>query len=214
MENVIVTLSLDVYDYDKSEVSMKAIACDKDVRRIRARFHRNGFTYDIGSNARVYLVVVRPDGVGVQLGCVAFPYTDGYTVYGAEARLRGSALAVEGTAYAQFLIEDSVTRTLRTEIFKIEVGKALDQDTEEWADTYQGYNLDDLVQKLEAINISSIDTDGSTIVIKTENDGQEYHDYVDNKIEELKREMATGVRVEVSDAVYITTTAGGTGNGS
>jgi len=212
MENVTVTLSLDVYDHDLSEVSMKAIACDNNARHIKVRFLRSGFTYDIGSDAVVSLCVVRPDGVGAWMDATTIPYTDGYTVYGAEVQLSDAALEIKGAAFGQFVIrkgEDS----LRTEIFKMEVGRALDQDTEEWVDKYQGYYIDDIIKKLE-VAMCGIEVDGTTLKITTQTEGSDYYLYVDQKIKELRREAATGVRVEVSDAVYITTTAGGTGNGS
>lgn len=208
MERVIITLTLDVYDHDLSEVSMKAIACDNTARRIKVRFLKSGATFDIENDAVVFLSVIRPDGVGVSVRASTIPYTDGGTVYGAEVGLSNAALEVKGTAYGQFVIRTGVDEVLRSEIFKIEVGRALDQETEEWADNYQGYNLEEIMQKLE-VALCSIKTDGTTIAITTQTDsGTKYYLYVDEKIDELRQEASTAVSVTVSDAVYITTGGG------
>ncbi len=207
MDRVIVTLTLDVYDHDVSEVSMKAIACDNTARRVRARFLKLGSDYDIGNDAVVFLTVVRPDGVGVSVRCGTIYFSGEYNGYGAEGGLSDAALEVKGTALGQFVIRKE-TEVIRSEIFKIEIGRALDQETEEWADNYQGYNLEEIIQKLE-IALCSIETDGTTIAITTQTDsGAEYYLYVDEKIAELRQEASTAVSVTVSDAVYITTSGG------
>lgn len=206
MDRVTVTLTLDVYDHDVSEVSMKAIACDNTARRVRARFLKLGSAYDIGNDAVVFLTVVRPDGVGVSVRCATILFTGEYNGFGAEGGLSDAALEVKGTALGQFVIRNE-TEVIRSEIFKIEVGRALDQDTEEWADSYQGYNLEELIQKLE-VATSTVEIDGSTMRIKTTSDGASYYLYVDEKIAELKQEASTAVNITVSDAVYITTSGG------
>ena len=47
-------------------------------------------------------------------------------------------------------------QVLRTEIFTINCGEALDASTDTWAGEYQGYNLDELVQN---VNESSAKVD-------------------------------------------------------
>ena len=69
------------------------------------------------------------------------------TVYGVYAELTQTALAVKGTLRAQFMLT-SGDQVLRTEIFAINCGEALDASTSEWAGEYQGYNLDELVQNV------------------------------------------------------------------
>ena len=111
--------------------------------------------YDIGSSATVQLIVIRPDKVGVQIAGQAqgieIEQEDGsvVTVYGAYAELDQAAIAVPGTLLGQFKITDG-TQILRTQIFQILNGEALDSDT--WAGDYDGYNLDDLVETVNEVS--------------------------------------------------------------
>ena len=76
-------------------------------------------------------------------------------MYGARAELTQTALAVSGTLQAQFMFT-SGEQILRSEIFTINNGVALDSTVSEWAGEYQGYNLDELVQN---VNESSAKVD-------------------------------------------------------
>lgn len=154
-------VQLDVYDHDLTPSKIKAIALDSKTRYIGAEIHNGGQTYDVGQNTNVTLTVIRPDKTGVQVTGETFQYTvgDGETVYGAYAELTQTALAISGTLKAQFMLT-SGEQILRTEIFTIANGVALDAETSEWAGEYQGYNLDELVQdvsvsKGNANNIAS-----------------------------------------------------------
>ena len=53
--------------------------------------------------------------------------------------------------FGQFKIT-SGDQILRTEIFKINNGRALDAETSEWAGEYQGYNLDELVETVNEVS--------------------------------------------------------------
>ena len=153
-------VQLDLYDHDLTPSTIKAIALDSKTRYVGAEIHNGGQTYDIGQSATVVLTVIRPDNTGVQIVGETFQYTVGEeTVYGAYAELTQTALAVSGTLQAQFMLT-SGDQILRTEIFAINNGVALDAETSEWAGEYQGYNLDELVQdvsvsKGNANNIAS-----------------------------------------------------------
>lgn len=142
-------VQLDVYDHDLTPSKIKAIALDSKTRYVGAEIHNGGQIYDVGQNTGVTLTVIRPDKTGVQVTGSTFQYIvgDGETVYGAYAELTQTALAVSGTLQAQFMLT-SGEQILRTEIFTIANGVALDAETSEWAGEYQGYNLDELVQDI------------------------------------------------------------------
>lgn len=152
MQNVNTLISLDVYDHDKTPSKIKAIALDSHTRFVSASIRKEGELYDIGQNATVTLTVIRPDKTGVQITGETYEYTEYVneeltTAYGAYAELSLVALAVKGNLKAQFMLK-SGDQVLRTEIFAISCGEALDASTSEWAGEYQGYNLDELVQNV------------------------------------------------------------------
>lgn len=160
-------ITLDVYRHDKASVTVNAIAADNDTRYVAAEIQNDGVRYDISSSATVELMVLRPDKVGVSI--VGQPQeltyetdpvfdpdtgetTPGETVtyYGVYAELDQAALAKSGTLLGQFKIA-SGNQVLRTELFKINNGRALDAETSDWSGDYQGYNLDELVERIEAL---------------------------------------------------------------
>ena len=136
-------VQLDVYDHDLTPSKMKAIALDSKTRYVGAEIHNGGQTYNVGQNTGVTLTIIRPYKTGVQITGETFQYTvgEGETVYGAYAELTQTALAISGTLKAQFMLT-SGDQILRTEIFNINNGVALDAEASEWAGEYQGYNLD------------------------------------------------------------------------
>jgi hypothetical protein len=151
MQNIDTFLTLDVYDYDLSPSKIKAIALDSNTRSVTAYITHKGQPYDIGQ-ANVTLTVIRPDGVGAQVTGEAFEYEASVadttvTRHGASAELSPATLAKKGTLRAQFMFT-SGDQVLRTEIFAISCGEALDASTDTWAGEYQGYNLDELVQNV------------------------------------------------------------------
>jgi len=144
---------LDVYDHDGERPSIKSIALDDNTRYVFARLTYQGNTYDIGSTASVKLVIIRPDKVGAQVAGEAKEIQIGQedesivSVYGAYAELDQPAIAVAGTLLGQFVIT-SGDQILRSQIFAVNNGEALDAD--EWSGEYDGYNLDELVEKVDA----------------------------------------------------------------
>lgn len=150
-------VQLDLYDHDLTPSKIKAIALDSKTRYVGAEIHNGGQTYDVGQNTGVTLTIIRPDKTGVQVTGSTFQYMvgDGESVYGAYAELTQTALAVSGTLQAQFMFT-SGEQILRSEIFTINNGVALDSTVSEWAGEYQGYNLDELVQN---VNESSAKVD-------------------------------------------------------
>ena len=143
---------LDVYDHDGTRPSIKSIALDDNTRYVFARLTYQGVTYDIGSDATVELVIIRPDKVGAQIVGESKAIQMGQedesivTVYGAYAELDQPAIAVAGTLLGQFIIT-SGDQILRSQIFAVNNGEALDSDT--WAGQYDGYNLDELVEMVD-----------------------------------------------------------------
>ena len=143
---------LDVYDHDGTRPSIKSIALDDNTRYVFARLTYQGATYDIGSGATVKLVIIRPDKVGAQIAGEAKEIRMGQadesvvSIYGAYAELDHPAIAVAGTLLGQFVIT-SGDQILRSQIFAVNNGEALDAD--EWAGQYDGYNLDELVEKVD-----------------------------------------------------------------
>lgn len=160
LENVITTLVLDVIDHDQTQGVVKAIALDSKTRYVQATIVQHGLDYDVDPNAVVTLTILRPDNVGVQItgSVVDVDNADRTsTIKGVYAELTQAALAKSGTLKAQFKIT-SGEQILRTEIFQIKNGIALDGETSEWADQYEGYNLDELVQ-----SVNEMETDVSDL---------------------------------------------------
>ena len=162
-------ITLDLYD-DKTQAKIKTIQLDSKTRYVDAIIKYQGATYDIGQDTEVTLTVIRPDGTGVQITGEPIAHTESspeggaVTTYGAYAELSQAALAVKGTLRAQFMFT-SGDQILRTEIFSINCGEALDASTDTWAGEYQGYNLDELVQTVNtaAETIAEMEQDVSTL---------------------------------------------------
>lgn len=151
LTNVIANIILDLYDHDLTPSTIKTIALDSASRYVSAVIRDRGGIYNIGQNTAVTLTVVRPDKTGVQITGEPIAHEEVtpdeqiITTYGAYAELTPAALAIKGNLRAQFMLT-SGDQVLRTEIFTINNGEALDASTDTWAGEYQGYNLDELVQ--------------------------------------------------------------------
>ena len=163
LTNIEPTIILDLYDHDTTPSTIKAIQLDSNTRYVAAAIRDRGETYDIGASTTVTLTVIRPDRTGVQITGsprAQSEFTPGgeeVVTYGAYAELSQAALAVKGTLRAQFMFT-SGDQILRTEIFAINCGEALDASTSEWADEYQGWNLDEfaaIVNGVENMTVSS-----------------------------------------------------------
>lgn len=152
LENVITSLVLDVIDHDQTQGVVKAIALDSKTRYVQATIVQHGIDYPVDENATVTLTILRPDNVGVQVtgSVVDVDNADRTgTIKGVYAELTQAALAKSGTLRAQFKVT-SGEQILRTEIFQVKNGIALDGETDTWADQYEGYNLDELVENLNS----------------------------------------------------------------
>ena len=151
LQNLITALVLDVYDHDTSAMGVKSISCDSGSRFVRAALTYRKVPYAVGTGATVTLTVVRSDEAAVSI--------PGRTVDEGriEAELTDVATAVKGTLLGQFKIEDG-TQVLRTEVFKINNGVALDIDSDKWADTYQGYDLSEFEQRIIELESDTITT--------------------------------------------------------
>ena len=149
--NIEKTIALDVYDYNTTPSVIKTMQMDTGTRTVFAVIQNSGQAYDIGQNATVSLTVLRPDKTKVQITGQTFSYT-GYgsdaTAYGARADLSDVALAIKGNLKAQFKIT-SGAQELRTEIFTINNGEALDAGDGDWAGDLDGHNLDEMAQDIE-----------------------------------------------------------------
>lgn len=176
-------ITLDVYDYDQTPTKIKTIQLDSETRYVDAIIQYKGQTYDIGQDATVTLTVIRPDKdrTGVQITGETKAHVESssegaaVTTYGAYAEFTPTSLAVKGTLKCQFMIT-SGGQVLRTEIFTVTNGEALDASTSEWAGEYQGYNLDELVQNVnEAVaaveemesDVSDLKEELSQLVVPT-----------------------------------------------
>lgn len=152
LQNIDANILLDLYNHDTTPTTVKAIQLDSQTRYVAALLQNGGAQYGIDSGATVQLIVVRPDNVGVQITGTTFTYgDDGAQYLGAYAELTQVALAVSGKMRGQFKIT-SGTQILRTEIFAISNGVALDASTDEWAGEYDGYNLDELVETVNEVS--------------------------------------------------------------
>lgn len=149
LQTVEANITLDLYNHDTTLATVKAIQLDSQTRYVAARLQNVGVQYDVDENATVQLTVIRPDKVGVQISGTTFTYGDeGAQFLGPYAELTLVALAVSGKMLGQFKIT-SGTQILRTEIFAINNGVALDASTDEWADEYDGYDLAEMAASIE-----------------------------------------------------------------
>ena len=165
LQNVEANITLDLYEYDTTPTTVKAIQLDSQTRYVAALLQSGGAQYGVDSGATVQLIVIRPDGVGVQITGTTFTYGDeGAQFLGPYAELTQVALAVSGKMRAQFKLT-SGTQILRTEIFTISNGVALDASTDEWADEYDGYNLEEMATSIETntADIATLEADVSQI---------------------------------------------------
>ena len=177
LQNVEANITLDLYNHDTTPATVKAIQLDSQTRYVAAMLQNVGMQYDVDSGATVQLIVVRPDNVGVQITGETFEYgEEGAQFLGPYAELTQVALAVSGKMRGQFKIT-SGTQILRTEIFAINNGVALDASTDEWADEYDGYNLEEMATSIETntadiatleADVSQIKEDLSDIHVETE----------------------------------------------
>ena len=177
ISNVVKLITLDIYNHDTTPETIKAIAADNDTRYVAAEIQNEGVWYDIGSDSDVELIIIRSDKVGVAITGQPYPieYETGgeidpetgdetpvvtETYYGVYAELDQPALAKAGTLLGQFKITNG-NQILRTEIFKINNGRALDTETDEWAGEYQGYNLEELVTDVNGMKtkMSAVEND-------------------------------------------------------
>ena len=165
LQNIEANITLDLYNHDTTPSTVKAIQLDSQTRYVAAMLQSMGAEYGLDSNATVQLIVIRPDKVGVQITGTTFTYGDeGAQFLGPYAELTQVALAVNGKMRGQFKIT-SGTQILRTEIFAINNGEALDASTDEWADEYDGYNLEEMATSIETntSDIASLEADVSQI---------------------------------------------------
>ena len=165
LQNVEANITLDLYNHDTTPATVKAIQLDSQTRYVAAMLQSMGAEYGLDSGATVQLIVIRPDKVGVQITGETFTYGDeGAQFLGPYAELTQVALAVNGKMRGQFKIT-SGTQILRTEIFAISNGEALDASTDEWADEYDGYNLEEMATSIEAntADIATLEADVSQI---------------------------------------------------
>ena len=163
LQNIEANITLDLYNHDTTPSIVKAIQLDSQTRYVAARLQNMGAQYDVDSGATVQLIVVRPDKVGVQIVGTTFTYGDeGAQFLGPYAEL--TQVALNGKMRGQFKIT-SGTQILRTEIFAISNGEALDASTDEWADEYDGYNLEEMATSIETntADIASLEADVSQI---------------------------------------------------
>lgn len=198
INTLISEVTLDVYDHDTTPQTIKTIALDNKTRFVHAYLQSHGTdVYQPDLTAKVTLTALRPDKVAAEaVGSVIelVPATDeDPAIYGLSAEITQAMIAVQGAVLFQFKME-SGNEVLRTEIFKANNGRALDADASEWADEYQGYNLDELVKKVDAIGLGGVQIDGDTLKITTIDEAaSEYHTYVDTQLAAIRAELANRV---------------------
>lgn len=183
MDRIVSTVYLDVYDHDTSPSTIKTISLDSQTRYVRAYLQKSGEIYNPDTSAIVTLTALRPDKVGAETtGSVIMldeATDDSPAVYGLSAEITQAMIAVPGIVLFQFKMEVG-NEALRTEIFRANNGRALDGEASSWADEYQGYNLDELVEKVDFIGevirqavIGDISLDDAIL---------ETHAYIDRRI--------------------------------
>lgn len=185
LQNIEANVTLDLYQHDTTPSTVKAIQLDSQTRYVAAMLQNGGVQYDVDSEAEVQLIIVRPDKVGVQITGTTFTYGDEGSEYlGPYAELTQVALAISGKMRGQFKIT-SGTQILRTEIFTISNGVALDASTDEWADEYDGYNLEEMATSIETntADIATLEADVSQIK-------EDFND-LDSRVEALEDDVIT-----------------------
>lgn len=177
LTNLMTAITLDVYDHNATQTSIKSISCDSNTRFVRAALTYAHVPYKVSVNATVTLTVVRPDDAAVNIEGEAYNSGSANTDR-IVAELTDVATAVKGSLLAQFKIEDG-DQVLRTEVFKIDNGVALDIDSDKWADTYQGYDLsefsakiDDATLNLDKMRTASTSPVGKALVAKAVSGGK------------------------------------------
>ena len=164
LTNLMTAITLDVYDHNATQTSIKSISCDSNTRFVRAALTYAHVPYKVSVNAAVALTVVRPDGAAVNIEGEAYNSGSANTDR-IVAELTDVATAVKGSLLAQFKIEDG-DQVLRTEVFKIDNGVALDIDSDKWADTYQGYDLSEFANTIEGLDsrVTELEVGGDSII--------------------------------------------------
>jgi len=184
LTNIVKTLVLDVYDHDQTQAIIKAIALDSKTRYVQATLTYMGADYPVSETATVTLTVLRPDKVGAQVvgSVVDVDNADRTgTIKGVYAELTQTALAVKGKCLCQFRITDG-EQILRTEIFGINNGQALDADITDWAGVVDGHNLDEMAESIETLEsaMGTVQSDLATV-----KEGlQEYEDIFTGDVDE------------------------------
>lgn len=145
--NVDSIVTLDIYDHDVGASTLKSIAYDSKTRYIIGNIQERGEPYNIDPESTVWLTIVRPDDVGVMIAGETTQLDQEPYYYGVRAEMTQAALIIAGTLRAQFKIV-SGDQILRTEIFTIKNGTALDESTPEWDSDYEGHNLDEMAEQL------------------------------------------------------------------
>ena len=67
LTNLMTAITLDVYDHNATQTSIKSISCDSNTRFVRAALTYAHVPYKVSVNAAVALTVVRPDGAAVNI---------------------------------------------------------------------------------------------------------------------------------------------------
>lgn len=150
------SIVLDVYDHDLSSSSVKSISCDSGTRYVRASLTYRRTPYKASSDASVALTVIRPDEAAVSIPASV---TDSG---GLLAELTDTATAIKGSLLGQFKIEEN-SQTIRTEVFRIVNGVALDEDADIWADEHKGYSLDEYAAKVDFLMAAIKDISGDDV---------------------------------------------------
>lgn len=198
MDNVITRIELDVYDHDTTPTTIKTIALDNKSRYIYATLLNSGEIYQPYMGDTVELIALRPDHVGAtvlgEVVSVDTDLSDDTDVLGVGAEITQAMLAVTGNVLFQFKITRG-QHILRTEIFTANNGRALDSETEDWVDYYQGYNLDELVEKIDFIGtiVEQAVSGGITLdeaILET-------HNYIDRKINERITIIDNAIHINV-----------------
>lgn len=182
LTNVVTNINLEVHDHDQAPSVVKSIALDSKTRYVGAALFQQGNPYGIPQTASVTLTVLRPDNTGVQVTGSTYSYdADGTTMYGAYAELTQLAIAIKGICKAQFKITDG-EQILRTEIFNVNNGQALDADISDWAGNVDGHSLDEMAESIETLE-SAMDTAQSDIAAIKE-ELEEYEDIFTGDLDE------------------------------
>lgn len=148
MNTVIYSLMLQLDVIDDADTTVAVMQTDNLTRIIRATFYDKDSQEQIDKSAIVQLVMARPDNKVLWLDCTGMETDDQEDYYSTiECVITGDMIAIPGNGMGQFLIWNAEkTEVIRSQKFRIKVGRKLDNLDAQEGDTAYGA-LQEMLEK-------------------------------------------------------------------